>query len=146
MATVVKGKLITCKREVKEFKGKELKEKLYITLAEVKLNDEKMKEINEAFKDSGKSFTPDWVKNFKGYVNLSTEFKIPARQTLNTDYDTETDSIEDFIKDSKFPWMGAEVKVALNIKEGAIYPISLIFISEGEAFDPFAAFADDEED
>ena len=139
---VVKGKLITCKREVKEFKGKELKEKLYLTLAEVNLSDEKMKEIKEAFKDSGKSFTPDWVKNFKGYVNLSTEYPVPCKGLSGDAHD----SIEDFIKDSKFPWMGAEVKVALNIKEGAIYPISLIFVSEGEAFDPFAAFADDEED
>ena len=139
---VVKGKLITCKREVKEFKGKELKEKLYITLAEVKLNDEKMKEIKEAFKDSGKSFTPDWVKNFKGYVNLSTEYPVPCKDISGNTFD----SIEDFIKSEKFPWMGAEVKVALNIKEGAIYPISLIFISEGKPFDPFAAFADDEED
>ena len=42
---VIKGKLIICKRQVKEFKGKEVKEKLYVTLAEVKLSDEKMKEI-----------------------------------------------------------------------------------------------------
>lgn len=139
---VVKGKLITCKREVKEFKGKELKEKLYLTLAEVTLNDEKMKGIKDAFKDSGKNFTPDWVKNFKGYVNLSTEYPVPCKDISGNTFD----SIEDFIKSEKFPWMGAEVKVALNIKEGAIYPISLIFISEGEAFDPFAAFADDEED
>ena len=139
---VVKGKLITCKREVKEFKGKEVKEKLYLTLAEVTLNDEKMKGIKDAFKDSGKNFTPDWVKNFKGYVNLSTEYPVPCKDISGNTFD----SIEDFIKSEKFPWMGAEVKVALNIKEGAIYPISLIFISEGEAFDPFAAFADDEED
>ena len=139
---VVKGKLITCKREEKEFKGKRIKEKIYLTLAEVKLSDEKMKEIKEAFKDSGKSFTPDWVKNFKGYVNLSTEYPVPCKDIAGNTFD----SIEDFIKSEKFPWMGAEVKVALNIKEGAIYPISLIFISEGEAFDPFAAFADDDED
>ena len=40
-------------------------EKLYITLAEVKKLDD---EIVEAFKDSGKTFTPDWVKNFEGFV------------------------------------------------------------------------------
>ena len=139
---VVKGKLITCKREVKEFKGEEIKEKLYLTIAEVKLNDEKMKEIKEAFKDSEESFTPDWVKNFKGYVNLSTEYPVPCKDISGNIFD----SIEDFIKSEKFPWMGAEVKVALSIKEGAIYPISLIFISEGEAFDPFATFENDEED
>ena len=76
---VIKGKLITCKRQVKEFKGKETKEKLYVTLAEVKLNDSKQKELQEAFKDAGKNFTPAWVKKFEGYVNLATEYDLPCR-------------------------------------------------------------------
>lgn len=139
---VIKGKLITCKRQIKEFKGKETKEKLFITLAEADLSKEKLSELKDAFKDAGKNFTPGWVKDFEGYVNLSTEFDLPCR-----DLDLEThDSIEDFIKDSKFPWMGAEVKISLNIKEGAVYPNSLIFISEGKPYDPFAEFDNDEED
>ena len=74
---IIKGKLIVCKRTVKEFKGKTVKEKLYVTLAEVKLDNDKMQEIQDAFKESGKKFTPDWVKNFTGYVNLATEFPHP---------------------------------------------------------------------
>ena len=42
---IIKGKLIVCKRTVKEFKGTTVKEKLYVTLAEVKLDDDKMKEF-----------------------------------------------------------------------------------------------------
>ena len=60
---IIKGKLIKCARSVKEFKGKVQPEKLYITLAEVKKLDD---EIVEAFKDSGKTFTPDWVKKMYG--------------------------------------------------------------------------------
>ena len=71
---IIKGKLITCKRQVKEFKGKEVKEKLYITLADVELSDKKMKELQEAFQEVGKKFTPSWLTKFEGYVNLATEF------------------------------------------------------------------------
>ena len=137
---VIKGKLITCKRMVKEFKGKEVKEKLYITLAEVELSKKARAELDEAFKDAGKNFTPGWLKNFEGYVNLSTEYDLPCK-----DLDGEIhDSIEVFVK--SFPYMGAEVKVSLNVKEGAVYPNSVLFLTEGKPFNPFAEFDDDTED
>lgn len=139
---VIKGKLITCKRQKKEFKGNETKEKLYVTLAEVKLSDEKMAELKEAFKDAGKNFTPDWVKDFKGYVNLATTFELPCRDLQGLDHA----SVEDFITDEHFPYMGAEVKCSVNVKEGAVYPNSIIFLSEGKPFDPFAEFDNDDED
>ena len=139
---VIKGKLITCKREAKEFKGRVSKEKLYVTLAEVKLSKKKMVEIQDAFKDAGKNFTPAWVKKFEGYVNLATEFDLPCKDLNGGEYY----SVEDFIKDEKFPYIGANVKVSINIKDGAIYPNSIIFLSEGKPFNPFAEFDNDEED
>ena len=139
---VIKGKLITCKREVKEFKGKVSKEKLYVTLAEVKLSDEKMKEIQAAFQDAGKNFTPAWVKKFEGYVNLATEFELPCRDLEGNEHE----SIEEYIKESKFPYMGAEVKASLNVKDGAVYPNSIIFLTEGKPYNPFAEFDNDDED
>ena len=139
---VIKGKLITCKRQVKEFKGKETKEKLYVTLAEVKLNDSKKAELQEAFKDAGKNFTPAWVKKFEGYVNLATEYELPCRDLEGVDHD----SIEDWLVDSKFPYMGAEVKCSLNVKEGAVYPNAIVFLSEGTPYNPFGEFDNDDED
>ena len=139
---VIKGKLITCKRQVKEFKGNKTKEKLFVTLAEVKLNDSKTAELKEAFKDAGKNFTPDWVKDFKGYVNLATEFDLPCRDLEGVDHD----SIEDWLADSKFPFMGAEAKCSLNVKEGAVYPNSIVFLTEGTPYNPFAEFDNDDED
>lgn len=139
---VIKGKLITCKRQKKEFKGKETKEKLFITLAEVKLSDEKMAELKEAFKDAGKNFTPNWVKDFKGYVNTATEYELPCKDLEGNGHG----SVEDWITDSKFPYMGAEVKCSLNVKAGAVYPNSLVFLTEGKPFDPFAEFDNDDED
>lgn len=139
---VIKGKLITCKRQVKEFKGKETKEKLFVTLAEVEFTKKQKDELTAAFKDAGKNFTPSWVKSFEGYVNLATEFELPCRDIDGNEYH----SVERFIKEENFPYMGAEVKVSLNIKEGAIYPIALIFLSEGKPFNPFSEFDNDEED
>ena len=139
---VIKGKLITCKRETKEFKGNTVKEQLYVTLAEVELSDKKMKELNDAFKDAGKKFTPTWLKEFKGYVNLKTEFSLPCKDLEGKEHD----SVEDFIKEDKFPYMGAEAKISINIKDGAIYPNSIIFLSEGKPYNPFAEFDNDDED
>lgn len=139
---VIKGKLITCKRQVKEFKGKEVKEKLYITLAEVELSKAKKEELANAFKDSGKNFTPAWVKKFEGYVNLATEYELRCRDLDGEDHD----SIEDFIKAANFPYMGAEVKCSINVKDGAVYPSAIVFLSEGKPYNPFAEFDNDEED
>jgi len=130
---IIKGKLIKCARTVKEFKGKAQPEKLYITLAEVKKLDD---EIVEAFKDSGKTFTPEWVKNFEGFVNLSTQYDLPARDLK----DRQFDSVLDMFADENFPWMGAEVGVSVNVKKGAIYPKAIKFYTEGTEFDAFSEF------
>lgn len=137
---IVKGKLITCKKEVKEFKGKKGDEALYITLAEVDLSKDQKKELEETFKDAGAKFTPEWVKNFEGYVNVKTQYDLPCRDLDGNDHK----SIEDFIKD--FAWMGADVALSLNLKEGAVYPNALIFKGEGKPFNPFAEFDNMEEE
>lgn len=139
---IIKGKLIVCKREVRKFDGKEQKEQLYITLAETKLTEKQLEELKEAFKDSGKKFTPDWVLDPKGFVNTKTTFDLPCRDLQGQDHT----SIEDFITDSNFPWMGAEVKLSLNIKEGAVYPSAILFLTEGTPFNPFAEFDNETED
>lgn len=138
---IIKGKLINAKRELKEFNGrKEEKEKLYITLAEVDETSIDWDAVNECYKDSGKKFTPDWVKDFKGYVNLSTAYPLPAKYPDGT----INNSLEDLIKD--FAWLGAEVKLSCAIKEGAIYPNAIVFVGEGREFNPFAEFDNETED
>lgn len=137
---IVKGKLITCKREVKEFKGKKGEEALYITLAEVELSKDQRDQLRDTFDEAGAKFTPEWVKNFEGYVNVKTQYDLPCRDLDGNDHK----SIEDFIKD--FAWMGAEVALSLNLKEGAVYPNALIFKGEGKPFNPFAEFDNLEEE
>lgn len=139
---IIKGKLIKCKREVKEFdKKRRSEEKLFITLAEADVDAVMIDKLQEVFKDSGSKFTPDWVKNFDGYVNLSTKYELPFRDVNKVEYSSIEAAIENGLK-----WIGAEVKVSVNLKEGALYPSSLIMLTEGEAHNAFAEFDNEDEE
>ena len=92
--------------------------------------------IVDAFKESGKKFTPSWVTEFEGYVNLSTVYEIPFKDNVNN---ATGASIEDYIADG-FQWLGAKVSVSVNVKDGALYPKAMIISEEGKEFDPFADF------
>lgn len=139
---VIKGKLITCKREVKNFGGSDTKDKLWITLAEVTLSKDKKEELDKAFKDAGKKMTPEWIKNFDGYVNVSTQYDLPCIDADGNEYA----SIERLIKEDKYPYMGADVLLSMNVKDGAVYPNSIKFLTEGKPFNPFSEFDNYEED
>lgn len=139
---IIKGKLIKCKREVKEFdKKRRSEEKLFITLAEADVDAVMLDKLQEVFKDSGSKFTPDWVKNFDGYVNLSTKYELPFRDVNKVEYSSIEAAIENGLK-----WIGAEVKVSVNLKEGALYPSALIMLTEGEAHNAFAEFDNEDEE
>ena len=138
---VLKGKLVHCKREVKEFEKRKSPEKLWISLADVKISDDQMEELKGVFKDSGKAFTPAWVKKFEGYVNVSTQLELPYQDLEGNQHA----SIEEGIKDG-LAYMKAEVLLSLNLKEGAVYPNAIKFLSEGTPFNPFAEFDNFEED
>lgn len=132
----IKGSLIKCNRSAKEWRGVKGKEKLYITLAEVELTEEQNAIIADAFKDAGNKFTPDWVKEFEGYVNLSTIYELPCRSQVDgRDYE----SIEDYIADG-FSWLGAEASISINVKDGALYPKAICIHTEGKEYNPFEDF------
>lgn len=132
---IVKGKLIKCNRTKKIFKGREQAEKLYLTIADAKVKDEDMAEIEKAFAESGKAFTPEWVKKFEGFVNLATKFDLPCMDIRGLKHDSIEDEIADGLK-----WFKADVAVSINAKPGAVYPVSIKFLSEGEEIDAFAEF------
>jgi len=131
---IIKGKLIECKRTVKEYDNKRRsKEKLFISLAEAEITDEQWDEIKAAYVDAGKNYTPDWVKDFKGYVNIATNYDLPCRDHDKVEHPSIEKAIEEGLK-----WIGAEVKISINIKEGAIYPNAILFLTEGGSFNAFA--------
>ena len=132
---IVKGKLIKCNRTKKIFKGREGEEKLYLTIADAEISEDDMAQIEKAFAESGKAFTPEWVKKFEGFVNLATKFKLPYMDIRGIKHE----SIEEDIAEG-FEWFKAEVLVSMNAKPGAIYPVSIKFLTEGEEIDAFAEF------
>lgn len=130
---IVTGKLIKFRREAKTFKGKKSEPKLYITLSDVKLSDDDLKMCKEAFKTSGEKFTPDWVKDFKGYVNTSTTFELPCK-----DYKGVESDVEKYAEGNDL--YNAICRLQLVIKEGAIYPKALMIDTAGEPYNAFADF------
>lgn len=129
---VIEGKLIKARREEKEFRGMKVN-KFFITTAETQISDEDMKTCVDAFKNKGADFTPAWLKEFEGFVNVATkEFPVPA-MTL----DGRKSDLESLVADG-YAFMGATVKLSLLVKDGAIYPKAIKFISEGSEYDPFA--------
>ena len=133
---IFKGNLIKCNRTSKEYKGVKGKEKLYITLADVKLSKEQEATIKEAFKEAGKKFTPKWVSEFEGYVNLSTLYKMPYKNILTNE---DGQDFEAYIEEG-FLWLGSLVEISVNVKEGALYPKAIRVLEEGKEYDPFDDF------
>lgn len=129
---VFEGILIKARTEAKEYKGRKQPEKFHISLADVK---ELPKAVVAAYKDAGDRFTPSWVKKFEGFVNLSTKYDLPVKDENGRKYP----SFQDMISDG-YPFMRSKVKIGCVVKEGAIYPKSLLILAEGEEYDPFAMF------
>lgn len=141
MATTVvfKGKLIKANRVAKTFEGKKQKEKTHISLAEVAISDDTMKILKEAFKKSGKKFTPKWINEFEGFVNVSTIYDIPTKNLVEGT--THLD-----ILDVEMPTHNSEVTMSVVVKEGALYPKAIKIYTEGEEYDAFSDLDADEEE
>ena len=89
--------------------------------------------FDEFYKTVGNKLTPTWLKERNGYINVSSKFDIPVK-TVNGRTITFSDLIE------TTTCIGSKIKLALNVKEGATYPISILILEEGEENDPFAMF------
>ena len=83
-----------------------------------------------AYDSCGAKLTPTWFKEKNGYVNLSSIYDIPVKDVRG--------NVITYVE-----WLdaglcvGSEVKVAVTDKEGAVYPIAIVVLSNGEPFDPF---------
>ena len=89
--------------------------------------------FDEFYKTVGNKLTPTWLKERNGYINVSSKFEIPVK-TVNGRIITFADLIE------TTTCIGSKIKLALNVKEGATYPISILILEDGEENDPFAMF------
>lgn len=84
-----------------------------------------------AFDTVGEKMTPSWYKEQEGYINLNSIFDIPVMDIKGNriDFDAWLDTGKA---------VKSKVKVSVRQKEGALYPIAIKVIEEGEEFDPFA--------
>lgn len=84
-----------------------------------------------AYDNVGSKLTPTWFKDKTGYINLSSIYDIPIQDVNGKRIDFEEWIGEDHNA------LGSKVKVSIKQKEGALYPIAIKVIEEGEERDPF---------
>ena len=84
--------------------------------------------------DKNDRFCPKWLKeNDSEYINVHSKFDIPCQLLIKdnrlVDLDMETELFE-----------GAEVILAIKVKEGGLYPHAIRVLKNGEPFNPFECF------
>ena len=84
--------------------------------------------------DKNDRFCPKWLKNDDSeYINVHSKFNIPCQLLIKdnrlVDLDMETELFE-----------GAEVILAIKVKEGGVYPHAIRVLKNGEPFNPFECF------
>lgn len=83
-----------------------------------------------AFNDCGPKYTPAWLKDAEGYINLASKYDIPVKDKKGRKI-----SFDDWLEDGLY--RGAIVKAKIRQTEGAVYPVCLVVVEDGEEFDPF---------
>ena len=100
----------------------------------VKLSDPDLTEFEPVYADTPKKLQPKWYKEETGFISLNSNFDIPTMDPKGSEV-----MLSDIMA-SDFTLIGAEVGVAVVLKDGAVYPKSIRIIAEGEPTDPFADF------
>ena len=83
--------------------------------------------------DKNDRFCPKWLKEHDSkYINVHSKFNIPCQSVFKDrllDMDLETELFE-----------GAEVILAIKVKEAGVYPYAIRVLKNGEPFNPFECF------
>lgn len=83
-----------------------------------------------AYDNSGAKLTPKWFKERTGYINLTSLYDIPVKDSKGRIIEFEA-----WLDD--YNVIGSEVNVSIIQKDGCIYPKAIKVITDGEARDPF---------
>ena len=87
-------------------------------------------EIKPFYEGVGSKLTPKWVKDENGYINVSSKFDIPVKDSLGNII-----SFRDFAE-SRTP-IGSKVRISITVKEGCVYPNAFVVLEDGTEVDPF---------
>ena len=128
-----KGTLTKCRFE-NGYMGKGDKAwRISLKLATPLTSDIKDKILSILKIDKNDRFCPKWLKdNDSKYINVHSKFDIPCQSVFKDrllDMDMETELFE-----------GAEVILAIKVKEGGVYPHAIRVLKNGEPFNPFECF------
>ena len=146
----VLGTLTDAMYGVKEFRrGKSGSDKFRISIKAVPEDMEKLVEAAAPFyKDADEQWIPKWFKDKEAreYLNLSSNFDIKAgmRNAETGNIDELGDLIGGYIKEHG-NINGSKVIVMVTIKEGAVYPASILIkeLKHTTIADMFADFDDE---
>lgn len=83
-----------------------------------------------AYDEVGNKLTPKWFKERTGYINLTSLYDIPVKDSKGRIIEFEA-----WLDD--YNVIGSEVNVSIIQKEGCLYPKAIKVITDGEARDPF---------
>ena len=83
-----------------------------------------------AYDNSGAKLTPKWFKEKTGYINLTSIYDIPVKDSHG-----RIISFEEWL--NNYNTIGSEVTASIIQKDGGIYPKAIKVITDGEARDPF---------
>ena len=129
-----KGKLTKCRFET-AYMGKGDKAwRISLKLDKPLPADIKDKILSILKIDKNDRFCPKWLKeNDSEYINVHSKFNIPCQLLIKdnrlVDLDIETELFE-----------GAEIILAIKVKEGGVYPHAIRVLKNGEPFNPFECF------
>ena len=83
-----------------------------------------------AYKDVGPRMTPAWYKEKTGYINASSRFNIPVLAINGREL-----SFEEWLETGLA--IGSKVRAKFSQKDGAIYPVAIKVLENGDKVDPF---------
>lgn len=83
-----------------------------------------------AYDDCGDKLTPKWLKEKSNKLNFKSKFDFPIQSV-----DGKKLSCDDFIEMDKT--VDAQVKLKIRQKEGAIYPVAMSIVKNGNEYNPF---------
>ena len=128
-----KGKLTKCRFEP-GYMGKGDKAwRISLKLDKPLTTDIKDKILSILKIEKNDRFCPKWLKDGDSeYINVHSKFNIPCQSVYKDrllDMDMEIELFE-----------GAEVILAIKVKEGGVYPHAIRVLKNGEPFNPFECF------
>lgn len=94
-------------------------------------NDQIQYELITAYDNTPAKLTPGWFRDAEGYLTANSTFDIPV---LTKDKNEIT--FEEWV--DNYPTHNAVIRLKIRQKDGAIYPIAIKVLTDGEPVDHFS--------